>query len=128
MAAGVEGATEPKTERIGMLETVAPLENVANFDAFRRRLGELGYMEGQDLAIEYRSADGRAERFPALANELVQLPVDIIVTRGTPAALAAKQATATIPVVMAAIGEPLGSVLLRVSRIRAEMSPVSALS
>ena len=97
-----------KLTRIGMLETVAPLENVANFDAFRRRLGELGHMEGQDLAIEYRSADGRAERFPALANELVQLPVDIIVTRGTPAALAAKQATATIPVVMAAIGEPLG--------------------
>jgi putative tryptophan/tyrosine transport system substrate-binding protein len=62
------------------------------------------HTEDQNLAIEYRSADGRAERFPVLAKELVRLPVDIIVTRGTPAALAAKQATATIPVVMAAIG------------------------
>ena len=97
-----------KLMRIGMLETVSSSDNVANFDAFRRGLRELGYIEGQNLAIEYRSADGRAERFPVLANELVRLPVDIIVTRGTPAALAAKQATATIPVVMAAIGEPLG--------------------
>src|SRR5262249_24509411 len=97
-----------KLRRIGMLETVSAAANAANFDAFRRGLRELGYVEGQTVAIEYRSADGRAERFPALANELVRLPVDVIVTRGTPAALAAKQATATIPVVMAAIGEPLG--------------------
>src|SRR5262245_55191766 len=97
-----------KLRSIGMLETVSAAANVANFDAFRRRLRELGYVEGQTVAIEYRSADGRAERFPALANELVRLPVDVIVTRGTPAVLAAKQATATIPVVMAAIGEPLG--------------------
>src|SRR5262245_1980219 len=97
-----------KLRRIGMLETVSTAANAANFDAFRRGLRELGYVEGQTVAIEYRYADGRAERFPALANELVRLPVDVIVTRGTPAALAAKQATATIPVVMAAIGEPLG--------------------
>jgi putative tryptophan/tyrosine transport system substrate-binding protein len=93
---------------IGMLETVPAAANAANFDAFRRGLRELGYVEGQNVTIEYRSADGRAERFPALAAELVRLPVDVIVTRGTPAALAAKQATTTIPVVMAAIGEPLG--------------------
>jgi putative ABC transport system substrate-binding protein len=83
--------------------------NVANFDALRRGLRELGYVEGRNYLIEYRSADGRAERFAGLAAELVALPVDIIVTRGTPAALAAKQATATTPVVMAAIGEPLGT-------------------
>ncbi len=59
------------------------------------------------MIIEYRSADGRPERFPALAAELVGLNVDLIVTRGTPAAVAAKNATKTIPVVMAAIGDPL---------------------
>jgi putative ABC transport system substrate-binding protein len=91
-----------------MLETIPAASNAANFDAFRRGLRELGYVEGQNVAIEYRSADGVAERFAAFAAELVRLPVDVIVTRGTPAALAAKQATATIPVVMAAIGEPLG--------------------
>ena len=94
--------------RIGMLETISPALNAANFDAFRQTLRQLGYIEGQNLVIEYRSADGRSERFPALAAELVGLRVDVIVTRGTPAALAAKRATATIPVVMAAIGEPLG--------------------
>jgi putative ABC transport system substrate-binding protein len=97
-----------RLRRIGMLETVTAAANVANFDAFRRGLRELGYVEGRNVTIEYRSADGRPERFPALAAELVRLPVDVIVTRGTPAALAAKQATTTIPVVMAAIGEPLG--------------------
>src|SRR5262245_16259849 len=97
-----------KLRRIGMLETVSTAANAANFHAFRHRLRELGYVEEQNVTIDYRSAEGRAERFPALAAELVRLPVDVIVTRGTPAALAAKQATTTIPVVMAAIGEPLG--------------------
>jgi putative ABC transport system substrate-binding protein len=94
--------------RIGMLETVSAALNAANYDAFRRGLRELGYVEGQNLVIEYRSADGLGERFSALAGELVRLQVDLIVTRGTVAAQAAKQATSTIPVVMAAVGEPLG--------------------
>jgi putative ABC transport system substrate-binding protein len=98
-----------KVWRIGVLETVSAALNVANLDAFRRGLRELGYVEGHNYLIEYRSADGRAERFAGFAAELVALPVDIIVTRGTPAALAAKQAAAKIPVVMAAIGEPLGT-------------------
>ncbi|MEP6983895.1 MAG: ABC transporter substrate-binding protein, partial [Sphingomicrobium sp.] len=90
------------------LETVPADRNAANFDALRQGLRARGYVEGQNLKIDYRSAEGRAERFPELANELLRLGVDLIVTRGTPAALAAKEATATIPVVMAAIGEPLG--------------------
>jgi putative tryptophan/tyrosine transport system substrate-binding protein len=94
--------------RIGVLETVSAALNVSNFDAFRRGLRELDYIEGRNYVIEYRSADGRAERFPELAAELVRLQVDLIVTRGTPAARAAKEATTQIPVVMAAIGEPLG--------------------
>jgi putative ABC transport system substrate-binding protein len=98
-----------KIYRIGVLETISATLNVANLDALRQGLRELGYVEGQNVMIEYRSADGRAERFPDLATELVRLKVDLIVTRGTPAARAAKNATGTIPVVMAAIGEPLGT-------------------
>jgi putative ABC transport system substrate-binding protein len=98
--------------RVGMLETTSREGNAANLAAFHKGLRELGYVEGQNLVIEYRSADGRAERFPDLANELVRLKVDVIVTRGTPAALAAKKATQTIPVVMAANGDPLGSGLI----------------
>src|SRR5262249_24575400 len=94
--------------RIGVLETVSIALNRANFDAFRRGLRQLGYAEGQNYLIDYRSADGRADRFPEFAAELVRSQVDLIVTRGTPAALAAKEATTTIPVVMAAIGEPIG--------------------
>jgi putative ABC transport system substrate-binding protein len=95
--------------RIGMLETRSTELNAANVDAFREGLGELGYREGHNLQIAYRSSDGRDERFPALAAELVALKVDLILTRGTPAALAAKNATGTIPVVMAASGDPVGS-------------------
>ena len=92
-----------KVYRIGILETIPAAQNAANLDALRKGLRDLGYVEGRNLIIEYRSADGRAERFPDLASELVRLKVDLIVTRGTPAAKAAKNATGTIPVVMAAM-------------------------
>jgi len=92
-----------KTYRIGILETIPASRNAANLDALRKGLRELGYVEGQNLVIEYRSADGRAERFPELANELVRLKVDLIVTRGTPAAKAANNATEKIPILMAAM-------------------------
>lgn len=98
-----------KVWRVGVLETIPAKMNAANLGAFQRGLRELGYVEEQNYQLEYRSADGRAERFPELATELVRLRVDLIVTRGTPAARAAKNATSTIPVVMAAIGEPLGA-------------------
>jgi ABC-type uncharacterized transport system substrate-binding protein len=95
-----------------MLETRTTELNAANVDAFRQGLRELGYKEGQNLEIVYRSSDGRDQRFPGLASELVRLQVDLILTRGTPAALAAKSATRTIPVVMAASGDPVGSGLV----------------
>ena len=101
-----------KVYRIGMLETRSAILNAANIDAFRQGLLELGYKEGQNLQIAYRSSDGRAERFPELASELVSLKADLILTRGTPAALAAKSATRTIPVVMAASADPVGSGLV----------------
>jgi putative ABC transport system substrate-binding protein len=97
-----------KTWRIGMLETISPDLNAKNIDALKRGLRDLGYVENQNYVLEYRSADGDSERFPAFADELVRLRVDLIVTRGTPAARAAKSATESIPIVMAAIGEPLG--------------------
>jgi putative ABC transport system substrate-binding protein len=101
-----------KVWRIGVLETTSVALNAANLEAFRQGLRELGYVERQNYAIEYRSADGRPERFPDLAAELVRLKVDLILTRGTPAALAAKSASQTIPVVMAASGDPVGSGLV----------------
>jgi putative tryptophan/tyrosine transport system substrate-binding protein len=96
-----------KQWRIGMLETISAAANAASLNALRNGLRELGYVEGNNLILEYRSAEGAGDRFPDLATELVRQNVDLIVTRGTPAVLAAKAATATIPVVMAAIGEPM---------------------
>jgi putative ABC transport system substrate-binding protein len=91
--------------RVGILDT-SPRRGNANFTALEQTLRARGYVEGQNLSFEYRSADGRNDSFPALAAQLASLNVDVIVTRGTPAALAAKAATATIPVIMAAAGDP----------------------
>jgi putative ABC transport system substrate-binding protein len=102
-------AQATRVYRIGMLETVSESLNAANLAALRTGLRRLGYVEGHNLVIAYRSADGDAARFPALAAELLYLGVELIVTRGTPAAQAAKSATSRIPIVMAAIGEPLGA-------------------
>jgi ABC-type uncharacterized transport system substrate-binding protein len=95
-----------QTFRIGLLETTSAQLNATNLAAFRTGLQELGYAEGRNLVLEYRSADGDAARFPALLAELIGLKVDLIIARGTPAALAVKAATKTIPVVMT-VGEPL---------------------
>jgi putative ABC transport system substrate-binding protein len=96
-----------KVYRIGILETQAATTNAANMNAFRQGLRVLGYEEGKNLIIEYRSVDGRGDLFPKLAAELLRLPVDVFVTRGTPAVMAAKNATASVPIVGAAMGEPL---------------------
>ncbi len=77
-------------------------------DTFRHALDDLGYIEGKTVRFEYRYAKGHNERLPELANDLVGLNVDVILTWGTDAVLAAKQATTTIPIVMGAIGDPLG--------------------
>src|SRR5215467_16023652 len=86
--------------RIGVLETTSMAMNATNFEVFRQSLRELGYIEEQNLIIEYRSAEGRGERFADLTADLLRLNIDVIVTRGTPAALAAKKATTTTPIVM----------------------------
>jgi putative ABC transport system substrate-binding protein len=95
-----------RVPRIGLLD-YAPY-----WEPLRQGLRELGYVEGQNLILEYRPTDGRNERLPALAAELVQLPVDVIVTSGTPATLAARDATTTIPIVMISAGDPIRNKLV----------------
>ena len=95
--------------RVGALETTSLRANTENFERFRRGMEERGYVEGPSLVIAYRSAEGRTERFAPLAAELVHSKVDLILTRGTPASLAAKRATATIPIVMAVVADPVES-------------------
>jgi putative ABC transport system substrate-binding protein len=93
---------------IGFLNSTSPGPNAANVAAFRQGLGETGYVEGQNLAVEYRWAEGRYDRLPALAADLVGRKVDLIATSGgTPSALAAKNATLTIPIVFATGGDPV---------------------
>jgi len=96
-----------KIWRIGMLDTVSRELNSANMDVFLENLREYGYLEGKNLIIDYRSAGGRNERLPVLVSELVALNPDVVVLRGTPEALAVKNATSTIPVVMSAVVDPV---------------------
>ncbi len=94
-------AQPARTIRIGYLSPGSTVTHGPFFDAFRQGLRELGYVEGRDLAIESRWAEGKSDRLPSLAAELVGLQVDVIVAAGTPAIQASKQATTTIPIVMA---------------------------
>ena len=80
--------------------------------AFVQRLRELGWIEGRTIAIEYRWAEGRTERYPEIATEFVRLKVDVIATWGTPGVIAAKQATSVIPIVFALTGDPVGTGLV----------------
>jgi putative ABC transport system substrate-binding protein len=100
-----------KVPRIGvLLPGSAPSagEPSPNLESFRHGLRELGYVEGRSIAIEYRWAEGKSERFPALAAELVRLEVAVIVASSAPGVLAAKAATSSIPIVMTAVGDPVG--------------------
>jgi putative ABC transport system substrate-binding protein len=98
-------------QAVGKIVTIGVLaiEPWPPIDTFRQALNNLGYIEGKNIRFEYRYAEGYNERLPELANDLVGLNVDVIVTWGTDAVLAAKQATTTIPIVMGTIGDPLGS-------------------
>jgi len=94
-------------QSVSRLPRIGIIDNAAIWDHFRRGLRDLDYIEGQNIAFEYRSAEGRPERLTAAATELARLPVDVIVTSGSPATLAAKQATTTLPIVMIGIGDPV---------------------
>jgi len=105
LCSSVEAQQPKKVPRIGYLAGFDPAHESARFERIRLALRELGYIEGQNIAFEYRHADGKSDRYPELATELVRLKVDIIVVEGgTIAVRAAKNATKTIPIVMAGRG------------------------
>ncbi len=101
-----------KLPTIGFLGANTASSQRPSTDAFVRRLSELGWIDGRTVAIEYRWAEGRFDRAPALAAELIQLKVDVLVTHATPNVVAAKQATSVIPIVFAAVGDPVGTGLV----------------
>jgi putative ABC transport system substrate-binding protein len=108
LVAGAQPAA--RAYRIGLLLTGADTSWV---EGFRQGLREHGYVEGKNVALDVRAAEGRAERLPQLAAELVELKPDVLVAAATPAALAAKNATRTIPIVMVGVGDPVGSGLVK---------------
>ena len=106
LAAEAQPAPPAKVARIGCLIGGSARDPMPSADAFRQGLRDLGYVESRHYTIEFRYADGRIDRFPDLAAELVRLPVDIIVAPGTAAAVAARKATATLPVVLVLAANP----------------------
>ncbi len=98
-----------KVPRIGYLTGATPVGQAARVEAFRQGLRELGYIEGKNIVVEYRYAEEKLDRLPALATELVRLKVDVIVTGGSGNTRAAKEATNTIPIVMAQDSDPVGN-------------------
>ena len=105
----VEAQQPRKIPRIGYLAGITPTAQSARIEAFRQGLRELGYMEGKNIIIESRYAEGNPDRVRTLAAELVSLNVDVILSAGSSDTRAAKEATATIPIVMAAAGDPVAS-------------------
>ncbi len=105
----VDAQQPTKSPRIGFLIGTSPSANAARIEAFRQGLREIGYVEGKNIVIEWRYAEGKPDRLPALAAELVRLKVDVIVTGAATATRAAKEATVTIPIVMANDGNPVGN-------------------
>ena len=105
-------AQAPKLPIIGLLNTGTAVSQAAYVRAFVQRLRELSWIEDHTVSIEQRFAEGRSERFAAIAAELVRLKVDVIVTASTPATVAVKQATSRIPFVFAAVGDPVGNGLV----------------
>lgn len=111
-----------KVYRIGLMLGSSVSAAAPFVDAFRQGLRELGWVEGKNFALEIRAAEGKYERFPALAAELVRLKVDVIATAAQPAAEAAKNATRTIPIVMVVVADAVGSGLVASLAGRVETS------
>jgi len=114
LAAGPAGAAPPSTKsaRVGRLSPLSASSDAPLLEALRQGLRELGWIEGRNLAIESRFADGRSERLPELARQLVRLRVDVIVAGSTIGAVMAQRVTTTLPIVMVTTGDPLASGLV----------------
>jgi putative ABC transport system substrate-binding protein len=123
-----EAQQPSRTPRIGVISTGTLATATPNVEAFREGLRELGLVDGRTVVIEYRWAEGRAERFPALAVELVDLKVDLILASSTPVALAAKNATTTIPIVFATAADPVGSLVASLARPGGNVTGLSLLA
>lgn len=121
-ALAAEGQPAGKVYRIGILQAGSLSAQVHLFGVFKHELRRLGYVENQSVSIEVRAAEGKSERLQGLAAELIRLKVDVIVSSSTPAVLAAKRATTTIPIVMAGVADPIASGFVAVLRARAEIS------
>jgi len=102
-------AQTTRTHRVGFLGNSTPALEANLIEPFREGLRELGYVEGRNVLIDFRWAEGKYERFPSLIEELIAAKVDVLVTAGTPATLALKKATTTVPIVMVAVGDPVGT-------------------
>jgi putative ABC transport system substrate-binding protein len=111
---GLPGQAQPNARiaRLGVLEANSAAVGARRIEALRQGLRDLGHVEGQNTTIEYRYADGKLDRIPGLAAELVQLKVDVLVVSSTPGALAAKNATKTIPIVFFGVTDPVGAGLV----------------
>jgi ABC transporter substrate binding protein len=124
---GAGAAAMGKVWRIGYLDQGSAARNTVYLDGLRQGLRERGWVEGQNITIEPRFAEGHTDRLPELATELVRLKMDVIVTSTTPAALAAKQATTTIPVVFGFAADPVGSkIVTSLARPGANITGVDA--
>src|SRR6185295_18684095 len=111
-AGAVRAQTPSTVRRIGLFSQSSPSVNAPSYQAFRLGLRDLGWVEGKNISIEYRYAEGRHDRLPDLAADLVRLKVDVIVTAATSDALAAQKATRAIPIVMVAAGDPVANGLV----------------
>src|SRR5687767_10124276 len=126
-------AQQPRKVTVGFLSVNSRVATSSRTEAFQQGLRELGYIEGGNIFVEYRYADTKSDRLPALAGELVRMNVRVIVTEGTTATRFAKEATSTIPIVMAQDPDPVGAGFVaslarpggnitRLSNLRAELS------
>ena len=126
VARGQQAAKRPIVGFLGDSTSLAESERAV---AFVRRLHDLGWIEGRTIAIEYRWADGRSDRLAEIAAEFARLKVDIIVTGGTPAVMAAKQAAPVVPIVFAAVGDPVGTgIVASLARPGGNVTGLSALT
>ena len=125
LCGSVNAQQSAKVFRIGFLDRSTASGSAVLVEAFRQELGKLGWVEGKNIAIESRFADQKVERLPDLAAELVRLKVDVIVTGGSGPTYYAKQATGTIPIVMAQDPDPVGNGLIASLARPGAMSPGS---